>query len=155
MWAELAIEIDQPMVLPQVQYRPEGVIFQKFLAYIDVTECRAIVLHQRRPLPDADVCELGRAVVQQSAEARLAGVQADGDGASVGDDAVTIQVMPAAASNSAAASRKGAPGSQPISQANIAVKIAGPISPAMLRDELLAPCSRPCSDSPTRRVIRP
>ena len=53
----------------------------------------------------------------------------------------TTQVTPAAASSSSAASRNGAPGSQPSSQAKVVVKIAGPISPVMLREELLAPCS--------------
>src|SRR5215212_7647995 len=54
---------------------------------------------------------------------------------------VTNQVTAAARSNRSAASRNGAPGSQPISQAKVVVKIAGPIRPVMLWAELLAPWS--------------
>src|SRR6266704_5182343 len=59
-----------------------------------------------------------------------------------------------------AESKKGAPGRLkgawlPMKNANINVKSVGPITPVRPMRLPLIPCSAPCSDGPTRRVIRP
>ena len=73
---------------------------------------------------------------------------------------VTRQASAMAATSIAAASRNGAPGSRQSAPgamdcANTCVNSPGPIRPASAMRLELAPCSWPCSDAPTRRLMMP